>query len=549
MSVHILSMYIILLLQAYDTRSQVAYAPVNPELIKYLENKKHSLQAGEADMCGIIPASALPHFHNRTSNTKNKNTGLPVKYDLREEGYVTPVRTQGNCGACWMFTTMAAIESNWLKNGYGEYDLSEQHLKNCHGFVRGGCEGGNHLFATAYLTGWSGPVNETDDPYNVQDDTCDSSLTPAFYVPEARFLPGDADIIKQAIVDYGGLYTTMYFSTGYFHNQGKTYFYTGDEAVNHGVMLAGWDDEKSTPGGTGAWICKNSYGSGWGENGYFYISYQDSKILSSNAFYPERIENVNNIIVQQYDELGWVTNVGYNDEIAFALTRFTAGYNQKLTGVGTYAVGENTTLDISVYYGKDGDEPVHLLGACEKYTCAMPGFYWIELPFPIKINCGESYYIRIKYKTPDYEYPIPLEGYLDDYADPVIESGVCWISNGGLEWEPVGKGSGMENDICIKTLSVIDTVQNITASGSITLFPNPFNRYLNIDFQGLSGNNIAITLVNEAGQDAFIREYGSTDIKYIEHLDLAALRKGVYFVKLTGDAEDIEINTKRLVKL
>ena len=79
----------------------------------------------------------------------------------------------------------------------------------------------------------------------------------------------DNNAFKRAIMNYGGVYTSIY-STGSYEQ-----YYTGTNS-NHAVCIVGWDDDKyiSRAPGKGAWICKNSWGN-WGYNGFFYVSYYD----------------------------------------------------------------------------------------------------------------------------------------------------------------------------------------------------------------------------------------------------------------------------------
>jgi C1A family cysteine protease len=94
----------------------------------------------------------------------------PVSYDLRTYGHVTPVKDQGAAGSCWAFGTYGALESSILVAGGAATDLSENHLKNYHGFDWGPTEGGNFYISEAYLSRWDGPASEADDPYHDIDD-------------------------------------------------------------------------------------------------------------------------------------------------------------------------------------------------------------------------------------------------------------------------------------------------------------------------------------------------------------------------------------------
>jgi C1A family cysteine protease len=80
-----------------------------------------------------------------------KLLSFPSSYDLRSLGMVTSAKNQGNCGSCWAFASIGAIESYLKKLGYPDYNLSENNMKECHGFEWGGCAGGNNHIAASYL--------------------------------------------------------------------------------------------------------------------------------------------------------------------------------------------------------------------------------------------------------------------------------------------------------------------------------------------------------------------------------------------------------------
>jgi C1A family cysteine protease len=426
--------------------------------LKFMTDYGHGL--------GYIPSPV--RFNTQLpANILRKTVTYPSSYDLRTLGKVTAVKDQGSCGSCWAFATMGSVESRWLVNAYGTYDLSENNLKECHGFLYDGCFGGNQLMATAYLSRDSGPISESADPYVPSDGSCTSGLTPVAYLTDAYFLPKDASTIKSFVYDYGGVYTTMYYDDASYRASDNTYYYSGTQSTNHAVLIAGWDDDKATAGGTGAWIIKNSWGTSWGENGYFYVSYNDTRILSYNAFWPNRIDQNSNAVIYKYDDLGCLGGLGYSGSYGYGLVKFIAGDRQKITKIATWIYESNSTADFYIYDDFNGTTLSNQLGSLTGQSCTYAGYYSFNLPTPIDISSGNDFYIEVKYSTtnPQPVYPVPLETAINGFSAPTIETGKCWTSAyGSSPWYALGGGTGYPWDLCIRAYAIPTKLADIKVS-------------------------------------------------------------------------------------
>nr|CAA84378.1 cysteine proteinase [Vicia sativa] len=191
---------------------------------------------------------------------------VPSSIDWRNKGAVTGVKDQGQCGSCWAFSTIAAVEGiNQIKT-QKLVSLSEQQLVDCDTEENEGCNGGLMEYAFEFIK-QNGITTESNYPYAAKDGTCDVekedkavSIDGHENVPinnEAALLKAAAKQPVSVAIDAGG-YNFQFYSEGVF---------TGhcDTDLNHGVAIVGYG---VTQDRTKYWIMKNSWGSEWGEQGY-----------------------------------------------------------------------------------------------------------------------------------------------------------------------------------------------------------------------------------------------------------------------------------------
>jgi len=445
-------------------------SPIDQQFIDYVNYKKTAegqKKSTDSYSKGYVPSPMHIHFNEADiiAESKKSMLALPERYDLKDSGWVTPVRDQGPVGACWSFSTMGAIESSWLKMGYGDQtlNLSEQNMATCHGFQAGINDGGSDYIAAAYLSRLSGPLTEASDPYvPVVTATCKKTglVKPAFS-PQTIWLPKDINIIKKAILNYGAVTASIYVGTytQYYSTINKTFLYKGTAPVDHGVLVVGWDDNKSVTGKTykpvnkGAWIVKNSWGTSWGDQGYFYVSYEDSRFLSSCSYYPQRVEVADIDTMFMYDFLGATQSFGFRQETASAVAKFDAGQDLFVDKIGTFVNASGSVIDVDIYTEFTGDSILNgLVASSHNNFCKFPGYYTFDIPALVQ----GTYYVKVKYNTPGYNYPIPVEATIsyqgESYALPTLEpSGRFWISRDDLEWKPLGSDiEDYEADLSIR---------------------------------------------------------------------------------------------------
>ncbi|MBQ2653641.1 MAG: hypothetical protein IJF83_08795 [Methanobrevibacter sp.] len=234
-------------------------------------------------------------------------TTLPSKFDLRDWGWVSPVRNQGWMGSCWAFGMTGALESALLKACGITTDFSENNMQNTmlqysiYG-QEGTYEGADNLASSGYLLSWLGAFSQDADTYDEV-----GKISPAIatgndvHIQDVIFIPNNeipnGTQLKLALLKYGSLDVSYYGQSKFdeknplFNNKTNAQYCNNTTLVaNHEVSLVGWDDNYPKenfviqPPGNGAWIIKNSWDTTWGDKGYLYLSYYDTTFIKSDIY-------------------------------------------------------------------------------------------------------------------------------------------------------------------------------------------------------------------------------------------------------------------------
>jgi len=255
-------------------------------------SKTFTIQVRGVGVFTGIPAASLPAPTGEPSSSlslphdEQLYLTVPASYNWCDLGGCTSVKNQGNCGSCWAFGTVGPLESKIKIHDGLEKNLSEQYLVSCNtdGWS---CSGGwwahnYHQWKIPPGEPAAGAVYEADFPYQAANVPCNpphphhEKITSWSYVGSQYGVPSVA-AIKQAIYDRGPVAVAVCVGPA-FQNYSNGVFQTNETcsgSVNHAVVLVGWDDNQ---GSGGVWYLRNSWGAGWGEDGYMRIGYGVSKV-------------------------------------------------------------------------------------------------------------------------------------------------------------------------------------------------------------------------------------------------------------------------------
>lgn len=294
-----------------------------------------------------------------SSHISSKNitasSDLPKSFDWRNYGgdWTNPIRDQGNCASCWAFAVTGVFESyNELKyhNSHLNPDYAEQYLVNCANDMQG-CNGGGFSSLSYFVdkegaSGGVGTVLESDYPYTATDGACknlssctrytmDTSVGETWYYvyPGPSDIPA-IDVIKTVIYQHGPVASAFYVDKGfYYYSSGIYDSDTKATYSNHGIIIVGWGEQD----GRGYWICKNSWGTKWGESGWFKIYADILRIGDSTAFLAYDMPDPKLETVLEPNHTG----PDYN---------FTGNYSDGqiiITGAGRYRLSDDLTRKTS----------------------------------------------------------------------------------------------------------------------------------------------------------------------------------------------------------
>ncbi|MBQ1631868.1 MAG: hypothetical protein II049_03520, partial [Clostridia bacterium] len=399
----------------------------------------------------------------RLSGIEPKRDTLPSSYDSRNYNYVTSVKNQNPYGSCWAHAAMASVESYMIKHGVEvgntgsaattSLNLSEtQHCffnyssaYDAEGMLTGdkttllgsdGCldSGGNGEMSAYTLQRWAGAASEsvTALAYSKASTVASSGLSSQYayasnvsHVQNSEWIPAkDIEGVKRAIMEYGAGNISYYAGSGnYTYN--CTIDTTSQESsshkwANHAITIVGWDDsiavsnfKPNKPTNPGAWLCKNSWGTGYFNNGYMYISYEDTSVLEGYIYFydAEPIDNYDHNY--QYDGTcnvvcygkGWPSSedyyVGFANNTKVANV-FTANGSELLEAVALCNWDEALSYTVEIYKNPTTGNPSSgTLMTSQSGMLTYSGYYTIKLDHPVTLAAGDTFSVVFTQSCPE----------------------------------------------------------------------------------------------------------------------------------------------------
>jgi len=229
-------------------------------------------------------ANKIQFEGERTTFDASQYPTAPDAKDWVDEGAVTPVKDQGQCGSCWAFSTTGSLESANKLHGDGVLaSLSEQMLVDCSGSAGNqGCNGGLMDNAFKWIKS-NGICLESAYPYTGKDGSCEKSrCSPSIKTIQSWTDVKDEDDLTTAVGNVGPVSIAVDANIKWQLYSGgvMSASFCPKGSLDHGVLAVGYKKGSY-------WKIKNSWNTSWGESGYMRIVYGSNACgLANQPSYP-----------------------------------------------------------------------------------------------------------------------------------------------------------------------------------------------------------------------------------------------------------------------
>ena len=459
----------------------IVYAPLSDAF----EADRQSRSSGKAEpYLGVSPLD-LSHLQEADYSSflarTSRGADLPRQYDLRRYGWTTPAKVQ-SYNNCWAYSACASLESTYLRQTGTALDLSETHLawfsaNGTPSFTRTFYTGGYDNIAVAMLARWSGVVLERDAPEGQQPGGSADSYSNRLHLENAfflglqfnsEFLRPTQEVMKRLVHEYGGVSVGICMASEggsgkFYEAANNAWYYNGTRTrPDHAVLLVGWDDDyprsnfraDNRPASDGAWLARNHRGTDFGDQGFFWVSYEDVSFGDGTAYLAGEAGNFDRNY--GYDELGWCRSFGDGgSESVWLANVFTSGPSKEsLEAVSFYTTASGAEYEIAIYTDLS-DRAVPSSGAVvssQRGDCDFAGYHTIRLASPVTLPAGSVFSVVLEMTTPGYRYPGAAEQVVAGYSDnATAKAGESFISSDGHDWRDAKVE--MNANVCVRAFT------------------------------------------------------------------------------------------------
>ena len=460
---------------------------------------------------------------------------LPEKYDSRDYGYITPVKNQGSYGTCWAHGIIASCEASLIKNnGYpSDLDLSEFHLaysarhkmydrlglydteiKN--DFLQEYMtDGGDDGFASTTLAGWNGLVEDKAhrgqfssskfdlDGFNQLDFASKDLLyciNAAHVTDYYSVKSNDISKMKEYIMRYGAGTISLFSNDRFRDNQKGIWLYTEDSYVKssgHMVSVVGWDDTIPAeelgvngvyPHQDGAFIIKNSWGSGYGQDGYYYVPYEPFMLKYSSMFFAlDRADNYTYNYGYDDTQMNMVyTDPQQSDSVSAANVFVATSDDETLEAVSFFS--ENTALryNIKVYtdvpenpsFPEPGKLRAEVTGETQE-----KGYRTVRLPQSVGLRAGGRFAIVVTLTSLDGKPAYFAGNYISNENLSGIKRGESYFYTAQDGWLDVCDRKNISGNMRIKAFTNSPSAPALTEPDDYESFGGKSKEELSADLE------------------------------------------------------------------
>lgn len=399
------------------------------------------------------------------SGSKRRSTreSYPSSLDLRDYGYVTSIKDQGDFGTCWAHAAISSAESSILMSN-PLVDLSELHtafyafygddqiLDWSEDLYEKLNRGGNYYMVTNLWSQGIGPVSEKRLPYyNLDFFDNENNVLNMSYQSDYRLKKShtfdfnwdrtNADAVNELVKRY--LYDGRVVDVSYYSNTEVCYNYdfcTSNSVkrpkfADHAVSIIGWDDNYPAenfniqPSQDGAWLIKNSWGYDFGNEGTMWISYEDESLCEFAVY--DLDDSDEYLFMDHYDTFIPMQSLAADVEsnssyMANVFKNYGEGW--QLEAISTYVTNPDTEYYITIYTDlSDINDPTSGTPSATTYAYFdTTGYFTIELDENVILHDEEDYSVVINAYNPNSSYVIPIEAcsyVYDEEYDEIISLG------------------------------------------------------------------------------------------------------------------------------